>query len=162
MIPPLFQNVLVLVNGTEASINAVRYAVLMSKLYKSRVFAVFVVDTATIKQLSINRIFIEEESREYEASLAENGARYLAYVEKIGKDKGVHIQTDLRRGAIWSEVIACANENDIDLILIGSQELPLHEQKDAISSTFKSVLIHSRCSVLVVKEPDVEQLYKLI
>ena len=36
MIKPLFQNVLVMVNGTEASINAVRYAVLMARLYRSR------------------------------------------------------------------------------------------------------------------------------
>jgi len=161
MIKPLFQNVLVMVNGTEASLNAVRYAVLMAKLYRSRVCAVYVVDTATIKQLTINRIFVEEESRQYEQSLSENGNRYLAYVEELGKSKGVRIETELRRGAIWSEVIASADENHIDAILIGGSERDPGDQKEILSSTFKSVLLNARCSVLVVKEKMIEQLYRL-
>ena len=44
MIKPLFQNILVMVNGTDASINAVRYAVLMAKLYRCRVYATYVVE----------------------------------------------------------------------------------------------------------------------
>jgi nucleotide-binding universal stress UspA family protein len=162
MIKPLFQNVLVMINGTEASINAVKYAILMAKLYRCRVHAVYVVDTATIKQLTLNRIFIEEESRDYEKSLEENGLRYLAYVDEIGKAKGVKIETELRRGAIWSEVIAAADERKIDAILIGAQQPSAGGQKDVISPTFKSVILNSACSVLVVKEPMVEQLYKLV
>jgi nucleotide-binding universal stress UspA family protein len=162
MIKPLFQNVLVMINGTEASINAVKYAVLMAKLYRCRVHAVYVVDTATIKQLTLNRIFIEEESIEYEKSLEENGLRYLAYVDEIGKAKGVKIETELRRGAIWSEVIAAADEKKIDAILIGAQQPSSGEQKEVMSPTFKSVLLNSTCSVLVVKEAMVEQLYKLV
>jgi nucleotide-binding universal stress UspA family protein len=162
MIKPLFQNVLVMVNGTEASINAVKYAVLMSRLYKTRVRAVYVVDTATIRQLTLTRIFIEEESRDYEASLEENGRRYLSYVETIGREKGVAIETELRRGSIWSEVIASATENRIDAILVGSPMPQTGEHRETLSSTVRSVLLNSRCSVLVVKESMIEQLYKIV
>jgi nucleotide-binding universal stress UspA family protein len=161
MIKPLFQNILVMVNGTEASINAVRYAVLMAKLYRCHVHAVYVVDTATIKQLALNKIFIEEESRDYERSLTENGMRYLAYVEELGKAKGVKIETELKSGAIGTEVIALAEERHIDAILIGGYEKDAPEQKEIFSSSFKSVLLNARCSVLVVKEKMIEQLYKL-
>ncbi len=161
MIKPLFQNILVMVNGTEASINAVKYAILMAKLYHCHIHAVFVVDTATIKQLTLNRIFIEEESREYEKSLEENGKRYLSYVEELGKAKGVKIQTELRRGAIWSEVIAAAEEKHIDTILMGSHENDGVDQKEITSSTFRSVILNARCTVLLVKEKMIEQLYKL-
>ena len=161
MIKPLFQNVLVMVNGTEASIHAVKYAILMSKLYRCHVYAVYVVDTATIKQLTLNRIFIEEESREYEQSLEENGVRYLSYVEELGKAKSIKIETELRRGAIWSEVVAAADEKHIDAILMGGQESESAGREEIISTTYKSVLLHARCSVLVVKEKMIEQLYKL-
>lgn len=161
MIKPLFQNILVMVNGTEASINAVKYAILMAKLYRCRVNAVYVVDTATIKQLTLNRIFIEEESREYEQSLEENGLRYLAYVDELGKAKGVEISTELRRGAIWSEVIAASEEKHIDVILVGGLDNDTTDQKELSSFTFKSILLHARCSVIVVKERMIEQLYKL-
>ncbi|HKL86123.1 MAG TPA: universal stress protein [Treponemataceae bacterium] len=161
MIKPLFQNILVMVNGTEASINAVKYAILMAKLYRCRVNAVYVIDTATIKQLTLNRIFIEEESREYEQSLEENGLRYLAYVDELGKAKGVEISTELRRGAIWSEVIAASEEKHIDVILVGGLDHDNTDQKELSSFTFKTILINARCSVIVVKERMIEQLYKL-
>ena len=161
MIKPLFQNILVMVNGTDASINAVKYAVLMARLYHCRVTAVYVVDTATIKQLALNHIFIEEESREYEQSLEENGSRYLAYVSELGKAKGVSIETVLRRGAIWSEIVSCAEETKADVILMGGSEREAGDQREIISSTFKSVLFNARCSVLIVHEPMIEQLYKL-
>lgn len=160
MIKPLFQNILVMVNGTEASINAVRYAILMAKLYRSRIFASYVVDTATIKMLSLNKIFIEEESREYEESLELNGKRYLSYVTDLGKAKGVAIETELRRGAIWSEIVTAAEEKSIDLILLGGYEKEMSD-KDVLSTTHRSVLVSARCSVLVVKEKMIEQLYKL-
>ncbi len=161
MIKPLFQNILVLLNGTDASINAVRYAVLMAKLYRSRVYAVYVVDTATIKQLTLNRIFIDEESREYEQSLEENGRRYLSYAEELGKAKGVKIETELRRGAIWSEVVTMSEERKMDLILLGGQEGETVDSKDIMSSTYRSVMMNARCSVLIVKERMIEQLFKL-
>lgn len=160
MIKPLFKNVLVMVNGTEASINAVRYAILMAKLYQSDVRAAYVVDTATIRQLSLNRIFVDDESREYERSLEQNGQRYLSFVEQLGKEKGVRIETELRRGAIWSEIVALAEERKTDLILLGGTE-STQSDNDVLSSTHKSILVNARCSVLIVKEKTVEQLFKL-
>jgi len=161
MIKPLLQNILVMVNGTEASINAVKYAILMAKLYRCRVFAVYVVDTATIKQLTLNRIFIEEESRDYEQSLEENGNRYLQYVDELGKAKGIKIETELRRGSIWSEIVASAEEKKVDAIVMGGYDKDAGDQKEIMSSSFKAVLLNARCSVIVVKERMVDQLYKL-
>jgi len=161
MIQPLFRNILIMVNGTDASINAAKYAILMAKLYGCKVFAVFVVDVATIKMLALNRIFIEEESVAYERSLEENGRRYLAYVEGLGREKGVAVETELRRGAIWSEIIASSEAHKIDTILVGGNDKEISDQKESVSMTFKSVLLHARCSVLVVKDPMVEQLYRL-
>ena len=105
MIKPLFQNILVLITGSEASVNAAKYAVLMAKLYRCRVHAVYVVDTATIKTLTLNRIFIEEESMEYEQSLKETGSRYLAYIHELGFEKKVEVITEMMQGSVSSEVL---------------------------------------------------------
>lgn len=161
MIKPLFQNILVMVNGTDASINAVCYAVLMAKLYRCRVYATYVVDTATIKQLTLNRIFIEEESREYEQSLEDNGKRYLSFVEEMAQAKGVKVETELRRGAIWSEVVASAEEKKIDVILLGGHDSESGDEKEIISASYRSIMLNARCSVLIVKERLIEQLFKL-
>lgn len=161
MIKPLFQSALVMVNGTDASIQAVRYAVLMAKLYRCMVSAVYVVDTATIKQLTLNRIFIEEESREYEESLEENGKRYLAYVDELGKAKGVKIETELRKGAVWSEIVAAAEERKSDVILLGGIDGDSSDGKEIMSPAYRAIMLNARTSVLLVKEKMVEQLYKL-
>lgn len=161
MIKPLFQNIMVMVNGTDASINAVRFAVLMAKLYRCRVHAMYVVDTATIKQLTLNRIFIEEESREYQKSLEDNGNRYLAFVEEMAQEKGVKVEIELRHGAIWSEVVAAAEEKKIDVILLGGNDGESGEENEIISPSYRSIMLRARCSVLIVKEKMIEQLFKL-
>ncbi len=161
MIKPLFQNILIVVNGTEASIHAVQYGILMAKLYRCNLNAVYVVDTATLKQLTLSKFFVQEESAEYEASLLDDGSRHLNYVIELGKAKGIKIETEIRRGAIWSEVITAADEKRTDLILLGGFEREGADQRDVLSTSLRKILLNARCSVLVVKEKMIEQLYKL-
>lgn len=159
MIKPLFNNILVVINGSEASIQAAQYGILMARLYRCDMKAIYVVDTATLKELTISKFFVSEESFEYEKSLTEDGKRYLNYVENLAKAKGIKIETELRKGSVWSEVIAYADDSKTDLILLGEHK---HIQsKDVISSIYREIISHANCSVLVVKEKDIEKLYKM-
>lgn len=159
MIKPLFNNILVVINGSEASIQAAQYGILMARLYRCDMKAIYVVDTATLKELTISKFFVSEESSEYEKSLTEDGKRYLNYVENLAKAKGIKIETELRKGSVWSEVIAYADDSKSDLILLGEHK---HIQsKDVISSIYREIISHANCSVLVVKEKDIEKLYKM-
>ena len=54
MTKPLFSNILVAVSGSDASIHAAKYAIIMAKQYRCRLSAVYVVDTATIRQLTLS------------------------------------------------------------------------------------------------------------
>ncbi|MGL4985944.1 MAG: universal stress protein [Treponemataceae bacterium] len=161
MIKPLFKDILVLVNGSEGSIKAAQYAVLMAKLYRCNVKALYIIDTATLKQLTLSKFFIKEESLEYEGALAADGDRYLDYVSELGKSKGVEIETIIRRGAVWSEVISVADEMNISLVLLGGFEREGVDQKDVLSTSYRKILLNAHCSVLMVKEKDLEQLYKM-
>jgi len=96
MIKPLFSNIVVAISGSDASILAAKYAIVMAKIYRCRISAVYVVDTATIKQLTLHRIFIQEESQEYEKSLQDNGDRYLTFVEELASSKGIKIEREIR------------------------------------------------------------------
>jgi len=58
-------------------------------------------------------------------------------------------------------VIAAAEEKRIDAILMGSVEKDSNEQKEITSSTFRSVILNARCTVILVNEKMIEQLYKL-
>ena len=155
----LFQSVVVAVSGSEASINAAKYAIVLAKDYNSRVYAVYVVDTATLKELLLSRIFVEEESADYEKSLEQNGQRYLNYVAELAAKKGVHVEKILRRGSISTEVVEVAEDNHASLILIGGYE-DKGIVRDAISRQRREIVKHARCSVLVVREPEIDTMYK--
>lgn len=165
MIKPLFQNVVILINGSEASIHAAQYGILLSKLYHCNLKAVYVVDSASLKQLTMQKFFVADESRMYEDSLRADGNRYLDYVADLGKSKGVKIETELRTGAVWSEVIMAADEMKAGLILVGGYKTEMNsnvEIHDVVSSASRDIIMNAHCSVLVVREKMIEQLYKLI
>ena len=83
----LIQTVVVAVSGSEASVSAAKYGILMARLYRLRLVGVYVVDTATLRELLLSKIFVEDESSEYEKSLEENGRRYLNYVEGLAAEE---------------------------------------------------------------------------
>ena len=154
----LIQTVVVAVSGSEASINAAKYGIIMARLYRLRLVGVYVVDTATLRELLLSKIFVEEESAEYEKSLEENGHRYLNYVQDLAAKKGVEMEKVLRRGAISTEVVEAADEAGADLILLGGFE----ESKgfrDALSRQRREIVRNAKCSVLVVKEPAIDVIY---
>ncbi len=165
MIKPLFQNIIVAVNGSEQSIHAAMYAILMAKLYKSHVKVVYVVDTATLKKLTLSKFFVSEESASYERNLSEDGYRYLTYVADLAKSKGIQIETELRKGAVWSEIITAADDFKAGLILLGGKptalEMDGNIKHDATSMANSEIIGSAHCSVLVVREPKIEQLFKL-
>jgi nucleotide-binding universal stress UspA family protein len=159
MIKPLFSNIVVAIGGSDASILAAKYAIVMAKAYRCRLSAVYVVDTATIRQLTLSKIFIQEESQEYEKSLQANGERYLSFVEELAMAKGVKIEKEIRRGAVYTEILATADEKKADLIILGGWEKDWNP-KDIFSHSYREIMINAKCSVLLVKEPDIDHIYR--
>lgn len=164
MIKPLFKNILVAVNGSEASMHASLYGIILAKQMHVNLKAVFVVDTATLKQLTMTKFFVADESESYEANLVSDGEHYLKYITDLAKQKGVKIETELRKGAVWSEIITASDEFKADLILIGGREFHSYDslRHNVVSESRSEIIASSRCSVLVVKNPELEQLFKLI
>jgi nucleotide-binding universal stress UspA family protein len=159
MVKPLFSNMVALVSGNDASIAAAKYAIVMSKVYRSHLTAVYVVDTATIRQLTLSKIFIQEESQEYEKSLEANGERYLSFVEELARSKGVRIDREIRRGAVYTELLTAADERKADLIVLGGWEKD-RSARDIISHSHREIMVNAKCSVYLVKEPNIDQIYK--
>jgi nucleotide-binding universal stress UspA family protein len=159
MIKPLLSNLVVAVSGSDASISAAKYAIIMAKQYRCRLCAVYVVDTATIRQLTLSKIFIQEESLDYERSLEANGERYLSFVEELARAKGVKIEREIRRGAVYTEILTVADEKKADLIILGGWEKD-RSARDIISHAHREIMVGAKCSVYLVKEPMVDQLYK--
>jgi nucleotide-binding universal stress UspA family protein len=158
-VKPIISNIVTVVTGSDASISAAKYAIVLAKAYRCRLSAVYVVDTATIKQLTLSKIFIQEESNEYERSLEANGERYLSFAEELARAKGVKIEKEIRRGAVYTEILAVADEKKADLIILGGWEKD-RSPRDIISHAHREIMVSAKCPVLLVKEPNIDQIYK--
>jgi nucleotide-binding universal stress UspA family protein len=157
----IFKTLLVVINGSEASIDALKYALAMKKQLGSRVVACYVVDKATIRQLSISRIFVPDESEEYERSLENSGRRYLSFCLEIAAKKQQNVEIILGKGSVPGEIIKTATENDVDCIIIGGNPSEM-QSRDAIADTNREIVRNARCPVLFIKPGTGEELYRTL
>ena len=160
MIRPLFQNILVLVRGGEGCVEAAQYATVMAKLYRSKVHALYVVDTASIKKLILNKIFVTEESSEYERNMEDTGGRYLEHIREIGANKDVDIKIELRKGSVCDEITSYVEENKIDAVLVGVENSS-DTSNEIFERSFYSILSRLKCSVIIVKDKLIKNIYKM-
>ena len=82
---PLLKKIIVAINGSESSVQAAMYAVMLAKQYSLALRAVYVVDTATIKFLTSSKFLVSEEKDSYETDLRRDGKTYLEYVKNLAK-----------------------------------------------------------------------------
>lgn len=159
----LFKKVLVAVSGRLNALHAAMYAIMMAKTYGVEIKFVYVVDTETIKVLTMNRLLISEEKDGFEKKLRENGENYLHYVQMLASKKGIQAQTEMRCGAIFTELLKAADEYEADLIILGGTEregILGSTKQNVMNRDENEVLSQSRCPVLIVQNPEIETQFK--
>ena len=168
MIKPLVKNVLVAVNGSQSSIHAAMYGIILAKQYHFNLKFVYVVDTATLKRLTIGKFLVQEECADFETSLHADGEKYLNYVAELAKKKGVKVETELREGSVWVEVVKAADSFGAKLILLGGHPSryavtgKVHDDSNVFSRTDKDIILNANCSTLIVYEPKIEDLFRIL
>ena len=158
-----FKKMIVAVNGHRSSIHSAMYAIMMARTYNISLKFIYVVDTATVKYLSMNKFLVSDERYDYEERLAEDGERYLAYAQMLAGSKGVKCETELRNGGVFTEILRAADEYEADLIILGGNEKDeRHQVKRNVLSTDQSeVLAHSKVPVMIIQKPDIEKIFKI-
>ena len=155
-----FKNILIFLEASESSMDAVRYAVMLAKFHQARLWAVFVVDTKALQDLLRARIFIKTEELEYEHDLEEDGRRYLNYAAEIAREKGLEVTPLLLKGIVHREVVKKIRELGINLLVIGELKESM-SRRDAFYDESQQVFQRSPCPVLVAKGgPELERLFE--
>ncbi|MBP5401726.1 MAG: universal stress protein [Treponema sp.] len=161
----LYESIVVAVNGSSSSIHAAMYGIILAKHQKLSLKFVYVVDTATIKRLSLSHFLVSDESSMYEKNLQNDGERYIDYAIKLAKNKGVKATGEIRKGSVCIEIVNCINETGADLLLLGGENsetvktFAWENTHSSISLTNREIISNSPCSVIIVKERDIELLY---
>ena len=164
----LVQNILVAVNGSQSSIRAAMYGIIMAKQYRLNLKFVYVVDTATLKRLTIGKFLVQEESAGLEENLRADGEKYLNYVMGLAKKKGVKAESELKEGSVWVEVVHAADAFGAKMILLGGHPSryavtgKVASDSSVFSRTNKDIILNANCSALVVYEPKIEDMFRIL
>jgi nucleotide-binding universal stress UspA family protein len=142
---PVFSNILVAVDGSDASQRALVRAVEEAKVWNARLHVVYTVETGLFSSLPADNT-VEIMYR----VLEKEGNTVLEKARSFAADKGVTATTHMKQGHAASEIVALAEKEKSDLIVVGS-----HGKSQAdrllIGSVSAHVVSHSRITTMVVR-----------
>lgn len=145
------KKILIPVDSSEFSERAVEQGKEMAKAFGSQVILMYVV-AARIGNprfgIELSRITIEDP----EATTEEKNAKEMIekYKESFGemKDK---VETFIVHGVVVDEIIDVINNNDIDLVIMGSHGIGSALYRTLLGSVTNRVIHHSTKPILVVR-----------
>jgi nucleotide-binding universal stress UspA family protein len=106
-----------------------------------------------LQQLILTKVFLPEERHSYEVYLKADGRKHLQQIVAWGKEHKVTVETEMRSGGVWSEVITAAKDWGANLILLGG----LLSKRESGGESTREIIENAPCSVLVVREPQLMQ-----
>jgi nucleotide-binding universal stress UspA family protein len=142
---PVFTNILVAIDGSKASAQAIERAVDEAKVWDARLHAVYVVETGLFSSLpSDNTVEIMYRVLEKE------GNTVLEKAKKTAAKSGVALITHMKQGHAGTEIIALAQKEKVDLIVSGSHG---KSKTDTIllGSVSTYITTHSTVTTMVVR-----------
>jgi nucleotide-binding universal stress UspA family protein len=149
----LIERVLVHVDGSEESLTAAEYAILLARRVDAQLYACYVINTRALQDLVRSRIFLEQEEREYSRDLEADADRYLNHVTRSAEQKGVTATPIRRRGNVHQELLKVADEEEIDLLVLG-ELAHVRSRRDEFYDESERAMRSARCSVLIVKDGE--------
>ena len=142
---PVFTNILVAMDGSEASQRALSQAVDLAKLCNAKLHAIYVVETGLFTSLPLDNT-VEIMYR----VLEKEGETVLERAKKYAAGKGITVITHMKQGHAGSEVISLAEREKSDLIVVGSHGKS-NTDRLLIGSVSTFVVTHSAVTTMVVR-----------
>ena len=142
---PMFTNILVAIDGSKASDQAIERAVDEAKVWNAKLHAVYVVETGLFTSLpSDNTVELMYRVLEKE------GNAVLEKAKKAAAKNGVTLISHLKQGHAGTEIITLARKENADLIVSGSHG---KSKTDSIllGSVSTYITTHSTVTTMVVR-----------
>jgi len=114
MTSEFYRNIVIATDGSENTQRAISEGIKLAKLSKATVHALHVVDT-----YSVSQSWTAGWETMYEI-LKKEGQKAIYKVKECGEASGVEVRKVLLEGHPSSEIIDFAENNDIDLIVMGT------------------------------------------
>jgi nucleotide-binding universal stress UspA family protein len=142
------QNIVIATDGSKNSQKAISHGIEIAKLSGAIVHALYVVNTSS----TISENWTAGKETIYNI-MKDDGQKAVSKVKKIGIDSGVEVKEVILEGYPSSEIIYFAENNNIDLIVMGTLGATGLE-RFLMGSVAEKVIRNSRVPVLVVKNKE--------
>lgn len=142
---PVFSEILVAVDGSKAGEQAFAVAVDEARLHGARLHAMYVVETGLFSSLPAdNTVEIMYRALEKEGDLV------LAKVRALAAERGITLSTHMKHGHAGNEIIMFAQQQKMDLIIVGSHGKGKADRL-LLGSVSNYVVTHGTITSLVVR-----------
>jgi len=142
---PVFTNILIALDGSEASQRALSRAVDEARVWNAQLQAIYVVETGLFSSLPPDNT-VEIMYR----VLEKEGKSVLEKAKKFGAVNGVTISTQVKQGHAGTEITTLAEQEKCDLIVVGSHGKS-NTDRLLIGSVSTFVVTHSKVTTMVVR-----------
>lgn len=106
----MYENILVPTDGSDEFNNIIKDAVDISKKFNSTIHIVYVA----------RPVYGEFKADELIKGLKKEGEKIIEDITEITKSLEIDVETQIREGTIHKEILNYAEENNIDLIIMGT------------------------------------------
>jgi nucleotide-binding universal stress UspA family protein len=141
----LYKNIFIATDGSEPNKEAIKHGLELAKISGAKVFAGYVVDTAAFASIPMDAGWemmyelLEKEARESTDS-----------VGKMAETEGIDFETVILEGHPSHEIIEFAENNNMDLIIMGTLGKSGLD-RFLLGSVAEKVLRNSKVPVLIVR-----------
>lgn len=141
------RQILIATDGSETANEAADFGIEMVGCSGAKIYAVYVIDTTPYRSVSLDKIWSKETLEEFERT----GHEATSYIEKIGKAAGAEVESRVLKGNPAEKIISFAEDNAIDMIIVGSFGKGRYERA-VLGSVSEKIIKHAKVPVLVVRE----------
>ncbi len=143
------ERILVLTDGAQISLKAAEIAMDIARQNHAKLYVLHVVN---LRMMELMENYYPKTKEELKEDLEENGYLYLATVEKEAKKEHIPIEKILRFGVPLTEIMHCAKEKNIDLIVLGKEKTLKGTRRRLHDSVALKIVEMLPCSVHVVAD----------
>ena len=148
MTSEFYRNIVIATDGSENTQKAVSYGIEIAKLSGATVHALYVVDTSSFSSIPMDAGW---ESM-YEI-LKKEGEKAVSEVNKQGKAAGVDVREIIEDGHPSSTIIEFAENNNVDLVVLGTLG-KTGLDRFLLGSVAEKVVRGSKVPVMVVRSGE--------
>jgi nucleotide-binding universal stress UspA family protein len=144
---PVFRHILLPIDGSGPSVQAAQVAFDLLRGGVGCLTVLHVIDEVVVNELTR---FNGTSATRARVDLEQHGRRYLDLIERDAVREGIEVDTVVREGTPFEEIVAAAAEIGADLIVMGHVG-QRSSSRILLGSVTSHVLDFAHCPVLVVK-----------